>query len=572
MTPPGEFKLLGSPGSSYRGEVSIISENIEKTLKPQGTRRPQVGSPQNKGYSEAGASRRKKSLKGFTARSGSPREDIDWNNYTLRQRGRMLTMSTPIAKSAITTNRTNVIGMGLQLKSKIDNEALGMTPEKAAVWQRRTEKEFALWAENKRACDATGVNDFYAMQQLAFSAWMSSGDVFVVIKQYEPTLLMPYSMRLHIIEADRIRTPGKAGQLLTDGVAENGNKIFDGVEVDSNGAIVAYYVHNTYPGELHTDPENYTRVEAYGKLTGLPNILQIMDSERPEQYRGVTYLAPVIEPLLQLRRYTDAELTAANIESCFSAFIKSTAGTTEMPFNEVGWGEVEGVPAGGPEVSRDPNEYELGAGTINMLEPGEDVVFADPKRPAGGFDKFVEAVATQVGAALEIPKDLLMKSFNASYSASRAALLEAWKAFQMRRKWFTSDFCRPVYECWLAEAVARGRILAPGFFSNAMIRKAYLGSEWIGPSQGMLDPTKEIEAEVLAIQHGFSTHEQSTIKLNGGQWQENVTQLAIENEQLAEALPAEQDPDPIANAVGAIVAEASKRAKEELKHEEHEET
>ena len=107
----------------------------------------------------------------------------------------------------------------------------------------------------------------------------------------------------------------------------------------------------------------------------------------------------------------------------------------------------------------------------------------------------------------------------------------------MRRKWFTSDFCRPVYEIWLAEAVARGRILAPGFFNNVTIRTAYLGSEWIGPSQGMLDPTKEIDAEVRAIQHGFSTHEQSTIKLNGGQWQDNVAQLAIENDQLAEAFP-----------------------------------
>ena len=39
---------------------------------------------------------------------------------------------------------------------------------------------------------------------------------------------------------------------------------------------------------------------AYGEKTGLPNILQVMDSERPDQYRGVPYLAPVIEPLLQL--------------------------------------------------------------------------------------------------------------------------------------------------------------------------------------------------------------------------------------------------------------------------------
>ena len=32
-----------------------------------------------------------------------------------------------------------------------------------------------------------------------------------------------------------------------------------------------------------------------------------MDSERPDQYRGVPYLAQVIEPLLQLRRYTESE-------------------------------------------------------------------------------------------------------------------------------------------------------------------------------------------------------------------------------------------------------------------------
>ena len=139
-------------------------------------RAAKVSAPIAKGYGDAGASHKKKALKGFTAQSGSPREDIDWNNYTLRQRGRMLYMSTPIARSAINTNRTNVIGMGLQFKSKIDHTALGMTPEAAAAWQRKTEAEFALWAENKQACDATGVNDFYSMQQLALYSWLMSGD------------------------------------------------------------------------------------------------------------------------------------------------------------------------------------------------------------------------------------------------------------------------------------------------------------------------------------------------------------------------------------------------------------
>lgn len=507
--------------------MSIISKN-RKPLQLFGIFRKRQA-PQAKGYSEAGASRVKKSLKGFRAASGSPREDIDWNNQTLRQRGRILYMSTPIARSAIATNRTNVIGMGLQLKAKIDAETLGMTPEQAKAWQHIAEEEFGLWADQKRTCDATGVNTFYSMQQLAFVSWLTSGDAFVVIKQVKPTPTAPYSLRLHIIEADRIRTPGKTGTVITDGVAENGNRIYDGVEVDESGAIVAYYVANTYPSEvLAPEAEQFVRVEAYGERTGLPNILQLMESERADQYRGVSYLAPVIEPLLQLRRYTDAELSAAAIEACFTGFVKTTASPADNPFNEIGWGNVGDTPVNQAETTTSQNEYELGAGMINYMEPGEDIVFADPKRPAGGFDAFVTSVSTQVGAALEIPKDLLLKAFNASYSASRAALLEAWKAFQMRRRWFVEDFCRPVYEIWLSEAVARGRISAPGFFSDPRIRRAYIGSEWIGPSQGMLDPTKEIEAEAKAIEHGFSTHEQSTIRLNGGSWQDNIIQLAIE--------------------------------------------
>lgn len=289
--------------------------------------------PINKGYGDAGASWQKKATKGFRAMSGSPKEDIDANNATLRQRARMLYMAAPIATSAIKTNRTNVIGVGLRLKSRIDRRILDMDQAAADTWQKKTEREFALWANRKAACDATGVNNFYAMQQLALASWLVSGDVFAVIKQYDPTPTMPYSLRIHLVEADRVATP----------------------------------------------------------------------------------------------------------------------------------------------------------------------------------------------------------TANSSYSASRAALLEAWKAFKMRREWFVADFCAPIYEIWMAEAVARGRIDAPGFFTDPAIRAAYLGAEWIGPSQGQLDPVKEITAEILAVGEGFSTREQSTIRLNGGKWDANVEQITRENEKLSQA-------------------------------------
>ena len=497
-----------------------------------------VATPQNKGYSQAGASYVKRALKGFNASSGSPAEDIDANSYTLRQRSRMLYMAAPIATAALKRQRTNIVGAGLRLKSTIDREILGMTKEQAEAWQRHTQAEFNLWAQRKQACDATGVNNFYGLQQLVMLSWPMSGDVFALIKRADPTPLMPYSLRIYLIEADRVRTPSEVsgaknfhGCNSTTMHLDNAHTIFDGVEVDAEGAIVAYHVANNYPYEIGSEQTKFARVAAYGAETGLPNILHIMDTERPEQYRGVPYLAQVIEPLLQMRRYTEAEITAAVVQSFFTAFVKTEAGSAGMPFNEVGAGEN----GNGEQASRDPNEYELGPGTMNIMEPGEDVVFGSPTHPNTGFNVFMRAMCEQVGAALEMPADLVLMAFNASYSASRAALLEAWKGFRMRREWLTDDFCRPAYEIWLTEAVARGRISAPGFLTDPLIRQAYLGSEWIGPSQGQLDPTKEVQAAAMAVENGFSTREAEAVKLNGSQFSANADKLAVENELLRKA-------------------------------------
>ena len=491
--------------------------------------------PQVKGYSEAGASNTRRSMKGFTPHSGAPNEDIDYNNYTLRQRGRMLYMSSPLATSAINTNRTKVIGVGLTLKSSVNREVLGITAEAAKEWQKRTEAEFRLWADQKANCDATGMNNFEALQQLVLVSWLMSGDVFAVVKRKDPTPVSPYSMRLHIVEADRISTPHTYSSAYhgdTDGRNDStGNRIFDGVEVDADGMVVAYHVCNTYPWQPKAEKTKWVRVEAYGERTGLPNILHVMSSERPDQYRGVSYLAQVIEPLLQLRRYTESELMAALIQSFFTAWITTKTDPSVIPINEVGSGDIVGaVPDENPsEVSKNENEYEMGPGTVTHLEDGEQVVFGNPNIPSTGFDSFVQTFCKLIGAGLGLPYDVLVKEYNSSYSSARAALLDAWEDFRMRRKWLVDDFCQPVYEVWLAEAVARGRIKAPGFFGDPLVRAAWSGARWIGPNQGQLDPKKEAEANILLIDRGIKTHEQVTREMSGGDWEENVDQLAREN-------------------------------------------
>ena len=177
----------------------------------------------------------------------------------------------------------------------------------------------------------------------------------------------------------------------------------------------------------------------------------------------------------------------------------------------------------------------MGPGTVAHLGENEDIKFGSPNIPTTGFDAFVKSFCQQMGAAVGIPYEVLLKEFNSSYSASRAALLEAWEEFKMRRSWFVADFCQPVYEVWLAEAVARGRIKAPGFFDDPIVRAAWCGARWIGPVQGQIDPLKEANAAVVLVNHGFKTHEQVTRELGGGDWETNVELLTIENEKLKAA-------------------------------------
>ena len=487
-----------------------------------------IRSFKNSGYDESGASRNKNSMRGWLASSKSPQEDIDRNIPILRQRSRSLYMSAPLAVSAIKTNRTNIVGEGLRLKSTIDAAFLRMTPEVAAEWQRNTEREFELWADSK-FCDSTRVNNFYEIQQVACLSWLMNGDACALVEYERPTPAFPYGLRVHLIEADRVSTPHTSGTAVNLYATESttGNRIFNGVEVTDAGRVVAYHICSTYPNSQLRAAKKWQRVKAFGDKTGTPNVLMIFEAERAEQYRGVPYLAPVIESLKQLTRYGEAEMMAAVINGFFTVFITSEGNTGEVGFT--------GVLDDEDRVSDDDLNYELGPGMVNVLKPGEKIDIADSKRPSSNFDAFTTALAKYVGAALEIPVELLIKSFNSSYSASRAALLEAWKAFRMKRKWLAADFCQPLYEIFLTEAIANGRIKAPGFFLDPAIRKAYCRAQWNGPAPGMLDPVKEATAAEKRIAIGVSTRQRESIEMTGTDFDANVAQLARENQLMKEA-------------------------------------
>ena len=469
----------------------------------------------NSGYSNYGASHTKKGMIGWTYGGGSAKEDIQENLSTLRQRCRDLYMGVPLATGALKTCRTNVVGSGLKLKSQVDYEVLGMTEEAARELESKIEREFALWADSP-ACDLERLDNFYELQQLAFLNWLMSGDVIATLP-ITTRVNMPYDLRICLIEADRLSNPNGAID----------PHIVGGVETNDAGEVVAYHISKHHPLSYDTTETGWTRVEAWGEKTGRRNVIHIMNRERIGQRRGVPFLAPVIEALKQLGRYTEAELVAAVVSGLFAIFIEKESASSDGSFGEV-VSEEDQVDAG------DENSIELAPGLIMDLNEGEKAHDVNPGRPNTAFDGFVVAICRQIGAALEIPYELLVKNFNASYSASRGALLEAWKMFKMYRTWLANDFCQPVYEEWFAEAVAKGRIPAPGFFTDPIRRKAFTGAEWNGPAQGLLNPVQEVTAAEKRVQNGFSTRGREAMEMNGSDYDRNIAQLKREEKALRE--------------------------------------
>ena len=477
----------------------------------------------NSGYSSSGANRDKPALKSFLPQHYSAKSDIDVNLELLRSRAADLVMNSPIGAAAIGTSTAHVIGGGLKLFPRINAGVLGMSADESVEWCRRTKSEFELFAQSLN-CDYYRRNNFYEMQRIAYQNYLMDGDCFVLFKRRYPTRDVPYTLRLQLIEAARVSNPITDGKFL--GVSPfnvemknmvNGNRIINGVEVDKSGQLQAIWISNRIWNEPSFEGElEWRRVKIFGEETGKRNVLHICFDSRIEQYRGVPLLAPVIESLKQLSRYADAELVSAIIKSFFSIFFTQDVNGNGYELNEI---LAEDTDEALGKVMR---EYKLGAGTITSLPRGVDVKAIDRSNAQDTFDPFVSAFVKQVGAALLIPQEVLMKSFQSSYSASRAALLQAETEFRQRRQAFINDFLNPVYENFMIEAVALGRIKAEGFFEDPVRRRQWLQADWYGESSKILDPVKEVQGSLMKIMLGLSTHRREAAELTGSDYDDNI--------------------------------------------------
>jgi len=446
--------------------------------------------------------------------SGSADAEILGDLEELRDRSHDLARNDPLASAVVQTINVNTIGPGLRYQSRVDRDALGISPESARALNRANERAWNAWTPH---ADAAGILDFEAMQSQIDISILVSGETFLIPRMLrEPRC--PYDLRLQVVEAHRVATPP---EFTTDPYVR------EGVRIDERyGRPLAYYVRRAHPGEERRTPEadSWETIPAWNERAGRPNVLHLFHQTRPGQHRGEPFFAPVLNYFHDLDRYLEAELIASRVAACFGLIIES-----EDPVADA-LAASSGEDAGGLPIE------EMTPGMIERVRAGSKVTQVNPLRPGAQFDPFMARVTKAIASGLGLPVQLVLKDFaGMNYSSARTALLEAWRYFSCRQTWFARRFCRPVNQWLLEEAWLRGALPVRDFYRQ---QDAYTRSVWIPAARGWVDPEKEATAATMRVTSYQSTHAIEAAA-QGHDFEEILEQRRLEEELIRDAgLPA----------------------------------
>jgi len=263
----------------------------------------------------------------------------------------------------------------------------------------------------------------------------------------------------------------------------SGNPIRCGIEFDLIGRRVAYHFRRSHPGDS-TDqrvaiPET-VRVPAQ-------DVLHIYRPIDAGQIRGLPHVAPAMVRLFLLDQYDDAELDRKKTAAMFAGFITKTAPEDPM------MGETESDLDGAAMASLEP-------GTMQVLLPGEDVKFSSPADVGGGYEAFQYRTLLAVSASLGLPYHLVTGDVRqANYSSLRAELVEFRRRIgQLQHGVIAHQLCRPIWARWLETVHLAGRLDFADPVAARMV-------QWIPPRWDWVDPLKDIQAQVLAMEAGITS-------------------------------------------------------------------
>lgn len=397
----------------------------------------------------------------------------------LRNRSRQLVRDASYAKRAKRIIQANVIGAGIGIQAQVESSR--GNPRRDV--NEQIEEAHTEWSRSIN-CHTGGVLALPDIERLGIGHVFEAGEI-LIREHFRPfgTSRIPYA--LEVIESERLIPDMNAATLN----AAPGNVVKMGVEVNTYGRPMAYWIRTNHPGDYRVP------VEARQKVERIPasEVYHLKLTDRWPQTRGEPWLHAVARRLNDMDGYSEAEITAARGAASYMATIETDSTDPEA------YGEETEKASGDFEV-------ELAPAQVLRLQPGERFNPFAPNRPNANMDPFMRMMLREVAAGVDVSYESLSRDYSQSnYSSSRLSLIDDRDLWRILQQWWIREFRVPVYRNWLTQAVLSGAIpsISPAEFAANpkkfwAIRFKPRGWSWI-------DPTKEVDAAEKAVRAGFTT-------------------------------------------------------------------
>lgn len=439
--------------------------------------------------------------------------------WTLRERSNQLFDENLYARGLIRRLITNEINTGLSLEATPIGELVGLNDDAVTDWSENVENRFKIWSDNPFICDYKQRSTFGKLQRECRQEALVGGDVLVVLRKSKVNNLS----NVDLVRGSLIQTP-------LDVKPRAGNVIKHGVELDSRGRHVAFYV-------TQKDGKS-KRVPAFGEKTKRRIAWLVYGTDkRVDEVRGQPLLSLILQSLKEIDRYRDAAQRKAVINSMLAMFIKKDAelmGTKAVTGGAIRSGAVNVV--GSDNSTRSFNISKHIPGTvIEELQKGETPEVHSTAGTDINFSAFEGAIVSGIAWANEIPPEILMLAFSSNYSASRTAINEFKMYLNKSRSDRADEFDKPIYIEWLIREVLLGKIDAPGLFESLLdssqydIFGAWVQSDWAGAIKPNVDLKKEVAGYKMMIEGGLITNDRAARELSGTKFSKNMQRQKQEN-------------------------------------------
>ncbi len=411
------------------------------------------------------------------------RHQTKWTAQKLRETCRMYDRQVSLFSGILDTASDNIVGANFDFIPKTGGKELDKLA-RAYITER-------MKAEN---CDATGVRDFTAMLKTSVrDLWVAGDELWV--KRSDGSVLT--------FEADQIVSPDD----------RSGDKrIVMGVELDKVNRAVAYHIKGR-PGK---GDYGMAKIDATATRIPAANAIFAAYRKRPNQTRGVPFLASILSTFDRMNNYLDYESLAAEINSMLAWALttkeesKNTVpGDEDNPDTESSFDKVQ----------------KLEAGMIIELLVGEDLKMISAERPGDNFDKYLITMLRIIGVGIGYPLELLLKDFSkTNYSSARASMGEGRRSFRCWQKVIATILAMPWYRWQIGRGIASGELPARPELFNAR-------AQW--PAWEYIDPKKSAEGNALAIASKTKSISQC-IRETGGDPDEVFDEIAADQKKLEE--------------------------------------